>query len=258
MTDPSPDQAPAPLELSPPEDGQGSTGWLAGKLGVSRQTVLNWHRDGLPSSGIDPRRGGPLFDLVVSRQWQREHRGGTLHGGKRRGGGRPPAKSSGELVGELASADVAALNREQAVKLFGDLVNGTAGPVETPLRHEVIPDLDDARLTILLALNLRRQDLPPSAIGAFEDIRKIRKMDMDLAERRGDLHDAAACNAATTANQTLLRTKLLGLPGRAAAAVVSAGRLGPELVPVVKQALQAAVDEVMREIAENPLGGIAA
>lgn len=247
MTDPS-------LKLAAPdENGKGTTGWLAEKLGVSRQSVLNWHKEGMPSAGVDPRRGGPMFDLAVCRQWQRENRGGSLHGGNR-GGGRPPAKNPGELVGELVSADVAVQNREQASALFKALGAGTAGAVEEPLRHEVIPDLDDARLTVLLALDLRRQDLPAALIGKWEDIRKIRKMDMDLAERRKELHDAASCDAAHSQHLTVLRTKLLGLAGRAAPSIVAAARLGPEMVPIVKAALVASVDEVMREIAADPLG----
>lgn len=241
---------------APEEDGRGTTGWLAGKLDITEQSVRNWHAAGMPSCGVDPRRGGPMFDLAECRKWALANRPARLHGGARRGAGRPRNPSPAEMVGELSRAETKAEKTARAEALMGELGRAAAEEAASPrvdLDHGLLK-LTEAELKILAVLDPATSGLTPAAMSRLQDLAKVRKMEMEAAERRGALHDAGACEAAQAGHLTLLRTKLMGMPGRAAAQVVAAAKLGPELVPVVKAALVAAVDEVMREIAADPMG----
>jgi hypothetical protein len=233
------------------------TGKLARLMEVSPQSILNWVKAGMPVAGEDTK--GRLFDAAACIAWRARTGASAVHGGKRYGSGAPAKKIPGELQGELAKADLAALNRQTAETVLGDLKDGTGVPPrEERLSFEGLAGLSAEQLKILAWLPVEVSNFTQSETTRAQLMTRLQKDQMEIALSRGKLHDSAQCEAATASHLMVLRTRLTGLPGRAAASIVAAAKMGPELVPVVKAALVAAVDEVMREIAAEPLGAMGA
>lgn len=242
--------------MKPDENGTGTTGWIAGKLGVSAVSIAKWVKAGMPTCGTDPRYGGRLFDLAACRAWQAANRAATLHGGHRRGAGRKPERQPAEMAPLVEAAAAKESMRESALARLGELGKAAAAAVQSDrVDFDNLSPLTAADLKLLAYLNPEESGFSLAQANRLQQLARSQRDQMDIAERRGLLHDAVSCDAARTQHLTLLRTKLLGLPGRAAPVIVAESKLGPELVPVVKSALMKMVDELMREIAGDPMGG---
>lgn len=244
-----------PLQLSQPEDGTGTTGWIARMLGVSPQSIAKWVRAGMPTCGVDPRWGGPVYDLAACRAWRTANRPERLHGGARRGAGRKPEKQPAEMAPLVEAAAAKVDMREAALARLGELGKAAAAAVQSDrVDFDNLSPLTASDLRLLAYLEPAESGFSAAQANRLQMLARSQRDQMEIAERRGLLHDAASCDAARMQHLTLLRTKLLGLPGRAAPVIVAEARLGPELVPVVKSALMKMVDEMMREIAGDPMG----
>lgn len=246
---------------APDEDGRGTSGWLAFKLGVSDQTIRNWHHDeGMPSCGRDTGRGrGLLFDLKVCREWRAKFHPATLHGGKRPRAGRPPKLPPAEMAAVVDAAATKESMRESAAARLGKLAEAVNAEDGSPrIDFDNLSRLTEADLKLLAYLEPGVTGFNAAQATRLQQLAKSQRDQMEIAEQRGNLHDAAACTAAKGAHLRVLRNKLEGLPGRAAPLIVAAAKMDAGLVPVVKAALMEQIDQVIRELAEDPMGARAA
>lgn len=63
-----------------------TAGAVAAKYGVSKQTVLNWHRQGMPAVRLEAwSRGFLVFDEKEVDAWVREHKPWQLDKERKRG-----------------------------------------------------------------------------------------------------------------------------------------------------------------------------
>src|SRR5688572_21394248 len=58
--------APSASSATPPLTGEG----LAGRLGVTAETIRRWSKDGMPACGVHPERPSwPVYDETSCRLW---------------------------------------------------------------------------------------------------------------------------------------------------------------------------------------------
>lgn len=242
------------LKLAAPEaNGTGTTGWIARMLGVSSQSIVKWVKAGMPTCGVDPRWGGPVYDLVVCRAWQAANRAATLHGGHRRGAGRKSEKPPAEMAPVMEAAAAKVDMRESALAMLGDLGRAaTAEVAGTRIDFDNFSRLTETQLNTLAWLDPGISGWNAAQATRQQQMAKAQWDQMEIAKARGELMDRAEQAAALTTLAELVRANFEGLSGRLTPALMSAMRLTPDR----EAPLRALIDrEVARVIAELERAG---
>lgn len=231
------------LELQPgvdPDPAMTSSG-IARKLGVTDQTVRNWARRGLRSCGAD-QRGRPLYRLSAARLFVRREIG-ERKGGRRPRAGRPRGGRRNPLVTELPvvrAARAEQAERRERVARVNELKKKA---------EEGTASVDE--LMELAGITEEQGGLTKAQAERSETILRMAKLRQELDRAAGRLVDAAEVRSVWARALTRLRSQLLGLPPKAAAAVAAALGLDAGKAMVAQGAIQTAVDGLIRAVLEE-------
>lgn len=212
---------------------------LAGRHGVTSQSVRNWMNAGMPAAGRT-KAGAYLFDPSECGAWIRANRGGTAHGGKRRRAGRPRLHER---------TDRRMAERMDAARVRAE-VGGRDGPPVGAMRAEDLLRVTHEEVRALAAV-ADEAGLTASQLQRLKTMIEVRAMERAEAERAGKLVDAERVREAFERRLRGAVRRLEAVPDRVADAVLNAlGSRGVPtagLDPVVREA---AMDEVIAAVNE--------
>ncbi|MBS0187105.1 MAG: hypothetical protein JSS51_03490 [Planctomycetes bacterium] len=213
---------------------------LAGRLGVTDQTVYNYEARGMSPDDTGPG-GEKLWDPARAAAWVRENGPSSVRGGKRRGAGAKPARESID-VEESESTQITL--REVFLEAERELVARGMSPEDARAAGEVAA----------LMQAVKNGDLTLHQIETVQQgLKAVREL-LTVREKEGKLVDRAEMQVQMGQHLVVVRRTLEAFPGRAAAELAAELKLPAESVPEIKRLLRDKLGAVMRQLAEDPFG----
>lgn len=214
-----------------PESALLSAPRLAEILKVSDQMIYNWRDMGLK---FIVRDGVQMYALDDAKAFQAAHSSELGRGGKRGGAGRKPhVRKATEAAREMHTAAILGTG-SGGIELQPD----SGKPVSIESVQDLMSQGDKAGLT-------------PSQARSLKETYGAAALKMEIEKELGSLVLAEDVEDAWTTHMKVVRTRIEGIPLKAAQALRRVIKMDPELFDKVRGALQGLIDGELKALSDS-------
>ena len=214
---------------------------LADRWDVSKQTIFNRMRADMPVARESPLDGSFWFSFGDCEDWRRKNVLGAWHGGARSRAGRPKgSKNQTRRGGRRGDAEGAAPVFHEVSRPARFTVDGE---IEEPAARSRRPEPEEFDGALGGLTSERRREIEL----------KNEQREMQIRKARGELIELADVKRAVAAAVMQAKNRLESMAARLTPKIVGECALLPEQASLVMVLINQQVDEVLDELAREPL-----